>query len=64
MSDISFHFTMLDLLAAPIIAWPGLILGGVAGALLWKKRRALGGVLGAALGCAVWFVASFLPKLL
>lgn len=52
MSDISFHFTWLDLvLVSPVLGWPGLVLGGAAGALLWKKRRIFGAVLGAAAGC-------------
>jgi hypothetical protein len=56
MSDISFHFTLIDLLvAAPVFGWPGLLLGGAAGALVWRKRRMVGALLGAILGCAVWF---------
>ena len=34
-------------MASPVLGWPGLIGGGLVGALLWKKRRILGGVLGA-----------------
>ncbi len=65
MSDISIQITWLDLLlAAPVFGWPGLISGGVLGALLFRKRRILGAVLGALIGCAIWFAAGFLPKLL
>ncbi|HJS80918.1 MAG TPA: hypothetical protein VJ748_09860 [Vitreimonas sp.] len=48
MSDISIHFSPIELIvASPVLGWPGLIGGGLVGALLWKKRRILGGVLGA-----------------
>lgn len=58
MSDISFHFTLIDwLVAAPVFGWPGLLIGAVLGALLWRKRRWLGGMLGALIGCALWFAA-------
>ena len=51
MSDISFHFSPLDIiLFSPVFGWPGLLLGGALGAFLWKKRRILGGVLGAIVG--------------
>jgi len=37
VSDISLHITWFDLLlAAPVFGWPGLILGGVLGAWLWR----------------------------
>ena len=65
MSDISIQITWFDLLlAAPVFGWPGLILGSALGALAWRKRRVLGAVLGAVAGCAIWFAAGFLPKLL
>ncbi len=63
MSDISIHITWLDLLlAAPVFGWPGLIIGGVLGALVWKKRRIVGGAIGAAVGSIAWFGASLLLK--
>lgn len=56
MSDISFHFTWLDLiLASPVLGWPGLIVGGLIGAWVWRKRRIVGGVLGAVVGCLALF---------
>jgi hypothetical protein len=65
VSDISIHITWLDLLlAAPLFGWPGLIIGGVLGALLFPKRRIVCAVLGALIGCAIWFAAGFLMKLL
>lgn len=63
MSDISINITLLDLLlASPVFGWPGLIVGGAVGALVWKRRRVVGGVLGAAVGCIVWFAASLFLK--
>ena len=51
MSDISFNISPLELIIfSPVLGWPGLIAGGVLGALLWKRRRILGGVLGAIIG--------------
>lgn len=55
MSDISINVTWLDVvLWAPVLGWPGLIVGGLLGALLWKGRRILGAVLGALAGSALW----------
>lgn len=51
MSDITLHFSPLEIvLFSPMLGWPGLIIGGVIGALAWKKRRIVGGVLGAIIG--------------
>jgi Na+/proline symporter len=33
---------------------PGLVPGGVAGALLWRRHRIVGALLGALAGFAVW----------
>lgn len=61
MSDISLHFSPIDwIVAAAFFGWPGLLLGAAAGALLWKRRRFLGGALGAAVGCLLWFAVSIL----
>lgn len=61
MSDISFHFSPLELiLYSPIFGWPGLIAGAVIGAWLWKKRRILGGVVGAIVGNFAVFAARLL----
>ena len=59
MSDISINITWLDfLLYAPVIGWPGLLIGGALGvALFWKKRRVLGGIVGALLGSVAWAAA-------
>ena len=62
MSDISLHFTWLDMIVlAPFFGWPGLIIGGLLGALLWRKRRILGGVIGAVIGCVAFaFIRVFM----
>jgi len=63
MSDISFQFTLLDfVLMAPLVGWPGLALGALAGAFLWRKRRILGAALGGVLGCAGWFAVFILTR--
>ena len=52
LSEILFHFTLIEvLIAAPILGRPGLIDGGVLGAILWS--RVSGGLLG-----AFWDVSS------
>jgi hypothetical protein len=33
---------------------PGFVLGGIPGALLWRKHRVAGGLLGAVVGFALW----------
>jgi putative Mn2+ efflux pump MntP len=58
VSDISINITWLDLiLASPVLGWPGLLLGGALGALLWKRRRIIGGALAAVIGGVAWAVA-------
>lgn len=60
MSDISLHFTWLDWIAIGLaLGWPGLIVGGALGALAWRRRRIVCGLLGAIAGC----VAIFLVRL-
>jgi len=54
MSDISLHFSPLEWAAmAAILGWPGLLLGGLVGALAWRTRRIVGGALGAVFGAIV-----------
>lgn len=51
MSDINFEVEWWELvLLSPMLGWPGLLVGAVAGAIAWKKRPILGGVLGATAG--------------
>ena len=55
MSDIGILNDPLSLIAiALIFGSPGLLLGGIAGALLWRGRRVSGGVLGAGSGFVLW----------
>ncbi len=63
MSDIAINISWFDLLlASPIFGWPGLIAGGLLGAVVFKRRRILAGSIGAAIGCVVWFGASLMLK--
>lgn len=55
MSDIGGIFSPFDLaLIALMIAAPGLVAGGVIGALVWRARRIAGALIGAATGVVVW----------
>ena len=52
LSEILFHFTLIEvLIAAPILGRPGLIDGGVLGAILLEPR--LWRTVGRILGCIV-----------
>ena len=37
-----------------VIRQPGLLLGGIPGALIWRRHRIAGGLLGAIAGFVVW----------
>jgi hypothetical protein len=51
MSDIAIKITWWDLIIfSPVLGWPGAILGGILGALLWRTRPILGGTIGALVG--------------
>jgi hypothetical protein len=55
MSDIGIYFGPLDLaVIALIFGSPGLVIGGLAGALAWRGHRLWGCALGALAGCALW----------
>lgn len=57
MSDIGGIFTPFDLaLIALMIGGPGLVLGGLVGALVWRRRRVAGGLGGAVAGFALWLL--------
>jgi Na+/proline symporter len=57
MSDIGGIFTPTDLaLIALMICGPGLALGGAIGALVWRRRRVVGGLVGAVAGFAPWLL--------
>lgn len=61
MSDISIEFAWYELLfISPVLGWPGLIAGAALGALLWRRRRILGAVLGGLFGNLLVFAARLL----
>jgi hypothetical protein len=41
---------------ALILGSPGLLLGGIPGALLWRSHRVVGALLGAVVGFIVWLI--------
>jgi hypothetical protein len=60
MSDISINIAWWELLIiSPLLGWPGAIAGGLLGALLWRKRPILGGVIGAVAGNLALAAARF-----
>ena len=57
MSDIGILNNPLDLaLIALLIGAPGLALGGLIGALAWRRRRIFGGLIGAVAGFGLWLL--------
>ena len=61
MSDIDFKIEWWEiLLLSPLWGWPGLFVGAVAGAIVWKKRPILGGFLGALIGNFAFFFTRML----
>ena len=60
MSDIKIEFEWWELaLYSPLLGWPGILIGAVAGALAWKTRPILGGALGAVAGNFAFAAARF-----
>ncbi len=60
MSDIGLDWSPFDIaLMALIIGAPGLVIGAVLGAVLWRRRRVWGAALGAVVGLLLW-LAGFL----
>ena len=63
MSDIGILNDPLSLiLIALIFGSPGLLLGGLGGALLWRRHRVVGGVLGAGAGFVLWLAGWMVLK--
>jgi hypothetical protein len=57
LSDIGILNDPSDLvMIALVLGSPGLLLGAIAGALAWRKRRWAGALLGAVIGFATWLV--------
>jgi Na+/proline symporter len=43
-------------LSALIVGSPGIVIGGLVGALAWRSHRVWGAVIGAILGLALWLL--------
>ena len=60
MSDIRLDFGWdAILLITLMIGWPGLLLGGLAGGLAWRRRRWAGTLIGAVAGLLLWSGVQF-----
>ena len=56
MSDIGILNDPLSIaFVVFIIGSPGLVVGVLAGAVLWRRRRIAGALIGAVAGFALWF---------
>jgi hypothetical protein len=63
VSDIGILSDPLSLvIIAFLFGWPGLLLGGIPGALLWWRHRVAGGLLGAIAGFIMWPTGLMLLK--
>lgn len=63
MSDIKIEFSSSELaLVALLIGWPGLVVGALAGGLLWRRHPVLGALAGAVLGLPLWVGAKILLR--
>jgi Na+/proline symporter len=55
LSDIGILNDPISLIAiALILGSPGILLGGIPGALLWRRHRLAGALLGAVVGFVIW----------
>ncbi len=63
MSDIGILNDPLSLIViALIFGSPGLLIGGISGALLWRRRRIVGALLGAVAGFVLWLTGWMVLK--
>jgi len=63
LSDIGILNDPVSLIAiALILGSPGLLLGAIPGALLWRKHRVTGAILGAVVGFVVCLVGWLIFK--
>jgi Na+/proline symporter len=63
VSDIGILNDPVSLIAIILLfGSPGLVLGGIPGALLWRRHRIAGGLLGAVTGFAVWLAGWIIVK--
>ena len=55
MSDIALNWGAFDIaMIALIIGAPGLPIGAALGAVVWRRHRPWGALVGAAVGLALW----------
>jgi len=55
MSDIGINLGPLDYAAiALVVGAPGLVIGAALGAILWRRHRVFGTLVGAIAGLALW----------
>jgi Na+/proline symporter len=60
LSDIQLDFGWdAVLLITLMIGWPGLLLGGLVGGLVWRRRRWAGALIGAFSGLVLWAGVQF-----
>lgn len=60
MSDIGILNSPLDIAFIMLLfGSPGLPLGAIIGALVWRRHRIAGALIGAVLGFALWLVGWF-----
>jgi Na+/proline symporter len=63
LSDIGILSDPIRLIAiALILGSPGLLLGGIPGALLWRRHRLAGALLGAVVGFVIWLTGWMILK--
>jgi Na+/proline symporter len=63
LSDIGILSDPISLIAiALILGSPGLLLGGIPGALLWRRHRLAGALLGAVVGFVIWLTGWMILK--
>jgi Na+/proline symporter len=63
VSDIGILNDPVSLMViALLFGCPGLLLGGIPGALLWRRHRIAGGLLGAVAGFVLWLTGLMLLK--
>ena len=63
MSDIGILNDPVSLIAITLLfGSPGLLLGGIPGALAWRRHRVAGGLLGAIAGFVIWLAGWMILK--
>ena len=63
MSDIGILNDPVSLIAiALLFGSPGLLLGAIPGALLWRRHRITGALLGAVAGFVLWLIGWMVVK--